>query len=56
MFYEQGRIFIFGALGDFKLGPLLEGLRRLMTYKSAQHVLTTFTEQVVPIHKYITLF
>jgi len=21
MFYEQGRIFIFGALGDFKLGP-----------------------------------
>jgi len=56
MFYEQGRIFIFGALGDFKLGPLLEVLRRLITYKSALQVLATFTEQVVPIHKYITLF
>jgi len=29
----QRRIFIFGALGYFKLGALLEGLRRLMSYK-----------------------
>jgi len=27
-----------------------------MSYKSPLHVLATFTEQVVPIHKYITLF
>jgi len=47
-------IFIFGALGYFKLGAPLEGLQRLMSYKSALHVLATFTEQVVPIHKYIT--
>jgi len=26
-----------------------------MSYKSAPHVLATFTEQVVPIHKYIPL-
>jgi len=26
-----------------------------MSYKSALHVLATFTEQVVPIHKYITV-
>jgi len=45
----QGRIFIFGALGYFKLGAPLEGLQRLMSYKSALHVLATFTEQVVPI-------
>jgi len=53
---KQGRIFIFGALGYFKLGALLEGLRRLMSCKSALHVLATFTEQVVPIHKRVTLF
>jgi len=33
----------------------VEGLRRLMSYKLAIHVLVTFTEQVVPIHKHITL-
>jgi len=27
-----------------------------MTYKSALHVLATFTEQVVLLHKRITLF
>ena len=43
----QRRIFIFGALGYLKLA-LLEGLRRL--------VLTTLTEQVVPIHNHIALF
>jgi len=47
----QGRFIIFGVLGYFKLGALLEGLRRVMSYKSAQHVLTTFTEQVVPIRR-----
>ena len=50
------RIFIFGALGYFKLGVLLEGLRRLMSYKSALHVLATFTEKVVPVHTHIALF
>jgi len=54
--YLQGRIFTFGALVYFKLGVLLEGLRRLMSYKLALHVLVTFTEQVVPIQKHITLF
>jgi len=49
---EQRRIFIFGALGYFKLGGLLEG----MSYKLALHVLVTFTEKGVPIHKHITLF
>jgi len=53
---NQGRIFIFVALGDFKLGVPVEGLRRLMSYKSALHVLAIFTEQVVLIHKHITLF
>ena len=52
----QRRIFIFGALRYFKLGALLEDLRRLMSYKLALHVLVTFTEQVVPIHKRITFF
>jgi len=50
----QGRIFILGALGYFKLGASLEGLRRLMSYKSALHMLAKFTEQVVPIHNHIT--
>jgi len=27
-----------------------------MSYKSALHLLTTFTEQVVPIRKDVTLF
>jgi len=36
--------------------PLLEDLRRLMSYKLSLHVLVTFTEEVVPIHKHITLF
>ena len=52
----QRRIFIFGVQGYFKLGVLLEGSRRLMSYKLSLHVLVTFTEQVVPIHKHITLF
>jgi len=53
----QRRIFIFEALvGYWKLGALLEGLRRLMSYKLSQHVLVTSTEQVVPLHKHITLF
>jgi len=52
----QRRIFIFGALGYFKLGALLEGSRRLMSYKLALPVLVTFTEQVVPLYKPITLF
>jgi len=51
----QRRIFIFGALGYFKLGALLEGLRRLMSYKLALHVLVTFTEEVAR-HKHITSF
>jgi len=46
----QRRIFIFGAQGYFKSGALLEGLRRLISYKLALHV------QVFPIHKHITLF
>jgi len=50
--HYQRRIFIFGALGSFKLGALLEG----MSHTLALHVLVTFTEQVVPIHKHITLF
>jgi len=52
----QGRTFIFGTLGYFKLGAPLEGLQRLMSYKSALYVLATFTEQVVPIPEHITLF
>jgi len=44
------------ALGYFKLEDLLEGFRPLMSYKLALHVIVTFTEQVVPIHKHITLF
>jgi len=46
MTVNQGRIFIFGALRYFKLGAPPEGLQRLMSYKSALHVLATFTEQV----------
>jgi len=53
---RQRRIFIFGALAFFEFGALLEGLRHLMLYKLALHVLVTFTEQVVPIHNHITLF
>jgi len=48
----QRRIFIFGTLGYFKLGALLQGLRRLMSYKLSLHVLITFTEHVVPIQKH----
>jgi len=40
----QRRIFIFGAPGYFKLGALLEGLRRLMSYKLALHVLHSLKE------------
>jgi len=55
--FRKRRIFIFGVLGlgYSKLEALLEGLRRLMSYKVALHVLVTFTEQVVPIHKHITV-
>jgi len=52
----QRQIFIFGALGCFKLGALLEGSRRLMSYKSALHMLAIFTGQVFPIHNHVTLF
>jgi len=52
----QRRIFIFEALGYFTLGTLLEGSRRLLSYKLALHVLVTFTEQVFPIHEHINLF
>jgi len=48
--YIPRRIFIFGALGYFKLEALLEDLRQLMSYKLSLHMLATFTEQVVPIH------
>jgi len=54
--HTQRRIFIFGALGYFKLGALLEGSRRLMSYNLAIHVLAIFTEKVVPVHNHITLF
>jgi len=47
--------FHFRALGYFKLGTPLEGLRRQTLCKSALHVPATFTEQVVPIHKHIPL-
>jgi len=52
----QGLIFIFGVLDYCKLRALLGGLRRLMSNKLALHVIATFTEQVVPIRKHITLF
>ena len=52
----QRGIFIFRALGYFKLGVLLEGLRRLMPYKLALHVLVTFIEQIIPLYKHNTLF
>jgi len=53
--WVQRQIFIYGALGYFKLEALVEGLRRLMSYKLALLVLVTFTEQVVSIQKHITL-
>jgi len=53
---NQRRIFIFGALGYFKLGSLLEGLRPLMSYKLSLHVLVTFAEQVVPINKHVAYY
>jgi len=39
----------------FRLGALLECSRRLLSYKLVLHVLVTFTEQVVLIHKHITV-
>jgi len=48
MWYCQRQIFIFGALGYFKLEAFLKGLWRL--------VHATLTEQVVPIHNHIALF
>jgi len=33
--FRQRRIFIFGAIGYFKLGALLKGLRCLMSYKNS---------------------
>jgi len=44
--FSQRRIFIFGTLGCFKLGALLEGLRRLMSYKLELHVLISFTDKL----------
>jgi len=52
----QRRIFVFEALGCFKLGALLEGLRRLLSYRLALRVHVTFTEQVVPIYKHVASF
>jgi len=43
-------------LSYFKLGALLEGLQRQMSYKLSIRVLVTFTEKVVPIEKHITMF
>jgi len=69
LFYEPhfalGAIWALGPSGAnfhfrgprlFYIGILLEGSQRLMSYKLSLHVLVTFTEQVVPIHKHITLF
>ena len=56
MNWTQRRIFIFGALGYFELGALLEGLRPLMSYKLAQQVFAIFTEHVVPIHNILDYF
>jgi len=53
--FTRGKISFSGSLGYFKLGALLEGLRGLMSYKLALHVLVTFTVQVVPIHKHIAV-
>ena len=53
---EAGANFHFWALDYRKLGAPLEGLRQLMPYNSALHVLATLTEPVVPIYKHITLF
>ena len=53
--FKQRRICIFGALGCFKLGTLLEGSRRLISYKLALHVLAIFSEQAVPFHKHNTV-
>jgi len=36
---RRRRIFNFGVHGYFELGALLDGLRRLMSYKLALHVL-----------------
>jgi len=56
VYHQPGRgVLLFGALGYFKLGTLLEVLRRLISYKLTLHVLVTLTEKVVPIHKHITL-
>jgi len=53
---SQKRIFIFGALGYFKFGALLDGLGRLISCKLALHVLVRYTEQFVLIHKHVTSF
>jgi len=52
---NQRRIFHFRGPKLFYIGGLLEGLRRLVSYKLALDVLVTFTEHVVPIHKHITV-
>jgi len=44
--WVQRRIFIFGAIGYFKLGALLEGSRGLMSYKLALHVLAIFVNKL----------
>jgi len=45
--HYQRRTFIFWALGYFKLGALLEGLRRLMSYKLALRVLARVAKSEV---------
>jgi len=46
---SQGNYRRTGPYGYFKLGALLESLRRPMSYKLALHVHAAFTEQVLPI-------
>jgi len=46
--FRKRQIFIFGAVSYFKLEALLEGSRRLMSYKLPLHLLVTLTENFVP--------
>ena len=53
--WQQRWIFIFGAVGFFKSGAFWK-FGDSWCHTTRLHVLVTFTEQVVPIHKHITLF
>jgi len=48
---KQRRIFIFRAQGYFKLVALLKGLRRLMSYKLALHVLVSNEHELHSLNK-----